>query len=64
MDLGLLFALNLVLIVLAVVLTAMFAKDTELGAGFAAWFAFCLTVGLSSAGWIIFVAAHFIAKFW
>jgi hypothetical protein len=30
----------------------------------AAWFAFCITAAVSFWGWVIYVAVHFIGKYW
>ena len=64
MDIGLAIAATIVLIAFAVILAALFAQDTRLGSGFAAWATFCVTLGLSFAGWFLYIAVHFLAKVW
>lgn len=56
-------ALNVVVIVLIVIFAAA-AGNMKYNGLFAAWVAFCATLGLSLMGWAIAVIAHFILKFW
>lgn len=54
--------LNVVAILIATTLGGFLGKeDYRL---FAAWGTFCLTVDLSIIGWVVYVAAHFIGKYW
>lgn len=52
-----------ILLVLCITALAFFFGPDG-GRLWTAWFAFCLTTGLALAGWGIFVAAHFIGKYW
>jgi hypothetical protein len=36
----------------------------SVGVGFIAWWIFCILFGLASSAAVIYVAWHFLAKFW
>lgn len=64
MDHGLLFACNLVAILMLVLIGAIIGDIKVRSAQFGAWLALMISIPLSLLGWIIYVAVHFISRYW
>lgn len=64
MDFGLLIGLNIIVVIFAPILAGMFTRDAY-GRGIViAGFTFCFALSFSTLGWIIYVAVHFLGKYW